>query len=447
MGGTSLQTRILDTNVLLDSPIDEVIKSYEPCEIVIPFVVLKELDTFKQSSFEPIRRNARYASRFIDKLRKHGANLHEGIELESSHILSIELNHLNVSIPVELDPHDVDDRILKVAKGLQDDGKDVIICTQDVNQRIIADVLGIPAEDYGEIVDIKNLYKGWNVLPVSGDKIDEFAEEGTLKTRKKLYYNEFVILTSLTNPKHTMLARYDGERLVKLYNHERYAYGIKALNVQQKFLMELLFDPNVKLVTAIGGAGTGKSLLALASGIEQTEVIGTTKTYNKMFVSRSPEPMGKEHGYLPGGEQEKISPWLGGMFDNLEFLVESHASGKSGKADNPQEAIQSLIDFGRIDLKALTYIRGRSIPRQFIVIDEAQNLSKHEIKTIVSRAGNNTKVIIIGDIEQIDNPRLDMSNNGLVHLVEAFKGQRLHGHITLIKTERGELSDLAVKLL
>ena len=441
-----MRTRIIDTNVLLDSPLDEVINSYEACNIVIPFAVLRELDTFKNSPIEGLRRNARFASRYIDNLRKVG-NLQTGVQLDSGHTVRIELNHCDVEMPIELSPHDVDDRILTVAKGLQKVGHDVVLSTQDVNQRIIADTLNIPAEDFAEHVDVNKLYNGWETYLVSEERINKFAEEGSLRTKKHFHVNQYVLLTNNSNPKHTMLARYNGKELVKLQFNDWNAYGVRANNVQQRFLLDLLLNPEIRLVTAVGPAGTGKTLLALAAGLEQTEIIGDVQHYKKMFVTRSPEPMGKDHGYLPGCELDKMSPWLGGIFDNLEYILDNHATSKSGKTGNPQEAIKSLLDYGRIELRALTYIRGRSIPSQYIIIDEAQNLSKHEIKTIVSRAGEGTKVIVIGDIQQIDNPRLDINNNGLVHLIEAFKDQSVHGHITLTKTERGELADLAVKLL
>lgn len=435
-------TRVLDTNVLLDRPLKEIVDSFEPCKIVIPIPVLIELDTFKTSQNPNLRFNSRAASRYIDKLRSHGG-LHEGVILPSGHTVKIELNFSNISLPFNMDVSKADFRILQVCVGLQEKGEEVILCTQDTNERILADVLGIQAESYGDSVNLSSLYKGWRYLELDKPTMLVLLDTGKIKTDIPFLSNEFLIASYGTD---YVIGRYNGSK-IEFIEKGKNIYGVQAINNQQECLVDLLLDPEIKLVTAIGGAGSGKTLLSLAAGIDQTEVIGSVNKYSKVLVMRPQEPIGREIGFLPGSEQQKVGPWLGAIFDNLEFLTSNHAVNKAGMTRNPENAVAYLMDYDRIDLRALTFIRGRSIPRQFILIDEAQNLSLHEVKTIVSRVGHDTKVVLVGDIEQIDNPRLSANNNGLVNLVDAFKGQKIYGHIFLEKTERSPLAELAVNLL
>lgn len=440
--------RIIDTNILLDRPLKEVVASYSPCAIILPFPVIQELDSFKNHSNEILRRNARAASFYIDELRAQG-NLERGIKLPSGHIIKVQKYIPDISFPEGLlDSSKTDTKILKIAAYFQQYWDDeVILCTQDINERICADLLGIKAESYGPHFDLEFLYKGWRTVLVSPEDLTNFSANKTLIKDIDMVPNEYAILTSEINPKHTMLARFNGTCFVPVKYHDRCVYGVKAVNVQQKFLLDLLLDPTIELVTALGRAGGGKTLLALAAGIEQTEVIGSFPVYNKMFITRSPEPVGKDVGFLPGDEQQKISPWLGAIFDNLELLTANHATTKSGERHDPMQAMEDLLNLKRIELHAFTFVRGRSLPKQFILIDEAQNLTAHEIKTLISRAGAGTKVVITGDIEQIDNPRLTATTNGLVAVINAFKGQSIYGHITLDKTERSRLAELATRLL
>ncbi|MDD4402377.1 MAG: PhoH family protein [Desulfitobacteriaceae bacterium] len=435
-------TRVLDTNVLLDRPLQEIVNSFEPCKIVIPIPVLIELDTFKTSQNPNLRLNSRAASRYIDKLRSRG-DLHEGVILPSGHAVKIELNFSDIQLPFSMDASKADFRILQVCMGLKEKGEDVILCTQDTNERIFADVLGIRAESYGDSVNLSSLYKGWRHLNLGKEAMISLLESGGVEVDIPFLPNEFLI-TSYGDD--YMVGRYNGSKIESIDTGTD-VYGVKAINTQQECLVDLLLDPNIKLVTAIGGAGSGKTLLSLAAGIDQTDVIGSTGRYSKVLVMRPQEPIGREIGFLPGSEQQKVGPWLGAIFDNLEFLTSKHVVNKKGTSCNSESAVAYLMDYDRIDLRALTFIRGRSIPRQFILIDEAQNLSLHEVKTIVSRVGHDTKVVLVGDIEQIDNPRLNASNNGLVNLVDAFKGQKIYGHVFLEKTERSPLAELAVSLL
>ncbi len=437
-------TRILDTNVLLDSPLPDVIASYQsPCKIVIPFVVIKELDTFKNSTNDMLRSNSRIASHYLDSLRVIG-KLSEGVTTEFGNIVKIESNYSDVTLPIKDGFSDVDFRLLKVAKGMKDNGEDVILVSQDTNVRIAADSLDLPVENFGEIIAASNLYKGWNTVYLREPDFSKFAAGDGVYPYEEMLNNEYALVRNVSNPSQTMLGKYDGLHLVKLNMTDPRVYNIKSKNMEQTFLLDALTDPAIKLVSCIGPGGSGKTLLALAAGLEQ---IFSSETYSKMLLTRSPVPMGKDIGFLPGKEADKMNPWMRAAFDNLEFLVSKQSSSKNGNRQGGKDALDDLLSLKKIDIQAMTFIRGRSIPGQYVLIDEIQNLSNHEVKTIVSRMGEGSKLILLGDIEQIDNPRLNVNNNGLVHLVDAFKGQDLYAHITLSKTERSELAELAVKLL
>jgi len=435
--------RVLDTNVLLDRSINEIINSFEPCSIVIPLAVVQELDTFKK--LEDNRgRNAREAIRFMDDLRKHG-KLHEGVELDNGSILRVETNFTDIDLPAELDRKLVDNRILMVTKGLMQHDN-VTLITQDICERVIADTLDIPAEDYVvEIVDVSNIYNGCTEVNIYNDEVQQLYEERRIDCEKPYVANQFMIMIDSYGGNH--YGRYDArlKSIVPLSKNLE-AWGIKPTkgNTQQRFFMDLLLNDSIKLVTAIGPSGTGKTLMTLAAGLQKTL---NDKSYKKIIVSRAIVPVGNDIGFLPGNKEEKLTPWMGAIFDNLEYLTEDLASNKYGSPSTPAERVEELMRTGILELEALTYIRGRSIPRQWIIIDEAQNLTKSEMKTIISRAGEGTKIVITGDIEQVDNHRLNSSNNGLVHVINSFKGQEIYGHVTLTKTERSLLSELAVQLL
>jgi PhoH-like ATPase len=341
-----------------------------------------------------------------------------------------------------LDQKNPDNIIIATALKLKKEGKDVVFVSNDAAARVKARKLGLSVESLEEDrVNIKldDVYKGWSELLVSPDRIEEFYRNNSLKTRKKLLVNEFVLLKNEMNPKQTALAKYDGERLVPLFNCKARPWDISARNMEQKFLMDALMDPKIQLVTAMGTAGTGKSLLSIAAGGEQ---VIEKNMYKKMIIYKPVIPMGRDIGFLPGTEEEKLRPWMASVYDSLEFIF-----GVSNDKNDDEEKVRYLIDRGHIELCALTYIRGRSLPNLFIVLDEAQNISPHELKTLISRAGEGTKIVIIGDSTQIDNPYLDSQNNGLVYLIEKFKGQEIFAHVTLEKPERSTLSALATELL
>lgn len=438
---------VLDTNVLLHDP--NAIFAFEEHEVVIPAVVLEEIDSKKRNADE-LGRNARSVSRLLDGLREKG-QLHDGVPLEHGGRLKVELNHRSfVKVQEMFCEASNDNRILAVALNykLEEDPKDqprpVVLVSKDVLVRIKADVLGLTAQDYlsDRTADPSELYAGHTTLRVHPSVIDEFYSYRFLPIKPlqlpyALYPNEFVILKDEMGSGKSALLRVstDVTKLEPLYLSNEPVWGISARNAQQRMALELLLNDDIPLVTITGKAGTGKTLLALAAGLCKVE---DDHKYKKLLIARPVVPMGKDIGYLPGEKDEKLRPWMQPIYDNLEYLFDTKKSGDIDKI---------LMGLGSIQVEALTYIRGRSIPGQFIIVDEAQNLSRHEVKTIVSRAGEGSKVILMGDPEQIDHPYLDAVSNGLTYVVERFKQEGLSGHITLTKGERSRLAQLAADLL
>jgi PhoH-like ATPase len=433
---------VLDTNVLVHNP--QSLFLFKDNEIVIPLVVVEELDNLKKYQDER-GRAARQCSRILDELRQRGS-LTEGVKLDNGGTLRVE-TALNGPLPEGLELGKTDNSILRVALGLKKKGKDVRFVSKDINARIKADALGVLAEDFENAkVNIDELYRGWTEKLVSKDLIDAFYRDKRIPGAaallgEELYANEFVLFRSQDNPNQSALGRVSAEmEILPLAHGERDAWGVRALNVEQKFAMDLLLSDEIELVTLVGTAGTGKTLLAMAAGLQR---VVEDKRYKKILISRPVIPLGKDIGYLPGTKEEKLRHWMQPIFDNLEYLT--HNSDDGDEDDSSQ--IDYLMETNKLELEAVTYIRGRSLPRQFMVVDEAQNLTPHEIKTIVSRAGEGTKVVITGDPYQIDNPYLDAESNGLTYLVEKFKGQSRFGHVTLTRSERSNLAALAAKLL
>ncbi|WP_339319437.1 PhoH family protein [Paenibacillus sp. FSL R10-2734] len=438
---------VLDTNVLLHDP--NSIFSFKEHEVVIPAVVLEEIDSKKRNADE-IGRNARTVSRLLDGLRELG-HLHSGVELEHGGKLKVELNHRSfVKVQEMFGEVSNDNRILAVALNYlieekeKPDPRPVVLVSKDVLVRIKADVLGITPEDYlsDRTGDLNELYTGYQSLQVHPALIDEYYSHRSLTVKQlalsyPLYPHEFVILKDEIGSGKSALLKVnsDATRLEPLYLGNDSVWGISARNAQQRMALELLLNDEIPLVTITGKAGTGKTLLALAAGLFKVE---DEHKYKKLLIARPVVPMGKDIGYLPGEKDEKLRPWMQPIYDNLEFLFDTKKAGDIDKI---------LMGLGSIQVEALTYIRGRSIPSQFIIIDEAQNLSRHEVKTIVSRAGEGSKVILMGDPEQIDHPYLDAASNGLSYIVEKFKQQGISGHITLEKGERSRLAQLAADLL
>ncbi len=432
---------VLDTNVLLHDV--NSLFAFQDNDVVIPIIAIEELDRFKKDLNE-IGRNARQVSRILDKFRTQGP-LFKGIGLENGGTIRVFIQSSKVnSLPPELIFNKADNQILSVAMELKEKGKQpVCLVTKDTNLRIKADALGISARDYeSDKIEISELYEGFRTVTVTKADIDSYYAKGSLEPMgKELHPNEGVLLIDEGDPKHTALARFHKEKgnLLPLTLPKEGVWGIFPKNAEQRFAMDLLLDDSIKLVTLAGKAGTGKTLVAIAAGLKKT---ADEDTYTRLLVSRPIFPLGKDIGYLPGALEEKLSPWMQPIFDNLELIFGLEKKEK-GKHYNYKE----LINQGILVLEPLTYIRGRSIPKQYMIVDEAQNLTPHEIKTIITRAGDNTKIVLTGDPYQIDNPYIDSSSNGLSYVVERFKNEAIAGHVTLSKGERSELAERAANLL
>lgn len=434
---------VLDTNVLLHDP--KAILAFQDNDVVIPIVVIEELDKFKKG-IDEIGRNARQVSRILDEYRQQG-KLSQGVALAGGGNLRVELNHQSPEyLPHELIATKADNRILATALNLKhDDQLPVILVTKDTNLRIKADAVGLRAEDFeSETITIDELYSGEAEMAVDPGTIEEFYTRGELPPGNPgPYPNQFVLLKNSANSSQTALARYHQQRsaLIPITGAKHGVWGIGARNKQQQYALDLLLNDEIRLVTLVGKAGTGKTLLALAAGLEKTI---ESRSFLRLVVSRPVFPMGKDIGFLPGDIEEKLKPWMQPIRDNLDFLVGS--SSTPGRVKGKKD-LQSLFDLGMIEVEPLTYIRGRSMPNQYLIVDEAQNLTPHEIKTIITRAGEGTKIVLTGDPYQIDNPYIDSSSNGLTYVVERFKEASISGHITLLKGERSDLAELAATLL
>lgn len=430
---------VLDTNVLLHNP--ESITSFEDNTVVLPMTVIEELDNFKRHNDE-LGRSARQVIRQLDRLRAQG-NLRDGVQMKNGGILKITVETQDMP-GIFMDMTVPDNRILAVAYALKSEGSRVIFVSKDINSRLKADALGLDVMDFEkQKCDFDALYTGWRQMNVPGDLVDRYYKGETITIPdSEFFVNEFILLQDETNPKHSALARATGpETITHLIKERESAWQIRARSKEQRMAFELLLDPSVSLITLIGRAGTGKTLLALAAGLE---CVLNNQIFEKMLVSRPVIPMGKDIGYLPGTKDEKLSLWMQPIFDNLIYLMRLNHRIEDGTV---QAKVDKLFKDQHVELEALTYIRGRSIPDQFVIIDEAQNLTPHEVKTIISRAGENTKMVLTGDPHQIDNPYLDSSSNGLSYAVEKLKGQPLYGHVTLSKSERSPLSAIAADFL
>jgi PhoH-like ATPase len=446
-GGILNKIYVLDTNVLLQDP--HAIYSFEDNEIVIPAVVLEEIDS-KKRYMDEIGRNSRYFSRMLDQYRLKG-KLHEGVHLETGGILRVELNHKSfLKLQETFIEKTNDNRIIAIALNLQEEEQEnvvprpVFLVSKDALVRVKADALGIPAQDFlsDQVVQYSDSYSGYIELRVRKELIDRFYQQQKLSLsqinfKKKVHSHEFIILKDELGNSSSAVGKVSVDRksMLPLTFSDDHVWGVRPRNVQQKMAFELLLDDQIPLVTLTGKAGTGKTLLSLAAGLLKIEDEGK---YQKLLVARPVVPMGKDIGYLPGEKEEKLRPWMQPVFDNLEYLFNTK---KPGDLD------RILQGMGSIQVEALTYIRGRSIPEQFIIIDEAQNLTKHEVKTIITRVGEGSKIVLMGDPEQIDHPYLDASNNGLTYVVEKMKDQVISGHIRLEKGERSPLAQLAAQLL
>ncbi|MEA3361858.1 MAG: PhoH family protein [Thermodesulfobacteriota bacterium] len=438
-----MKNYILDTNVVLHDP--QALFKFSDNTVILPLTVIEEIDRFKKDQSET-GRNARQISRMIDEFRSQ-AKLVEGVPLENGGILKVAIykEEFIHKLPPELRNDQGDNRILAVAWDLQENlpKGTVFFVTKDINLRIKADTIGMYAVDYqSDKVPIEELYTGTSELLLPKDQVDQFYAEGALAIEGDYFANQGLTLIDETNPSHTALGRYNAtkQEVVALIKVPKEGiWGIHPRNREQQFAFDLLLNDDIQLVSLVGKAGTGKTLLAIAAGLVKT---ADESAYNRLLVSRPVYPMGRDLGFLPGDIEDKLAPWMQPIFDNVELLLSSYDEG-----GNRKRGYQELIDLGLMEIEPLTYIRGRSIPKQYMIVDEAQNLTPHEIKTIITRAGEGTKIILTGDPYQIDNPYVDSASNGLSFSVERLKGQEITGHTTLTKGERSLLAELAANLL
>jgi len=441
---------ILDTNVLLHNP--NALFSFADNHVVIPFDVLEELDKFKKDSSD-VGRAARTAIRHLDALREKG-HLAKGVQW-NGHGGTVSVDMETFALPVPgLDQGKPDNRIIGVAYHLMKQGKTTIFISKDINARIKSDSLGIITEDFeNQKVDYDTLYRGYRELTVAPAVIDKLYTDKKIaitdpllaNLNPKLNPNEYVMLKSTADESQAGLARYVPAQhaVLPLARTKKACFGVMPRNVQQTMAMDLLLDDEVQMVTLMGTAGTGKTLLALAAGMFKCF---QEQRYERLLVARPIMPLGRDIGFLPGSKDEKLSAWMKPIFDNLEYLLADRRV-HSGESANVEAKLKALLESNKVVLEALTYIRGRSIPHQFMIVDEAQNLTPHEIKTIVSRVGEGTKIVLTGDAEQIDNPYLDANSNGLSFTIERLKHTDLVGHVTLVRPERSSLASLIVKEL
>ncbi len=477
----AIKTFVLDTNVLLHNP--NALFVFKEHHVVIPFAVVEELDKLKKGDTD-IGRNARQTIRHLDRLRQLG-RLTEGVNWgQAGGVngngagpgLSAQAGTVRIDIgdyerPGVLHEDSPDNRIIAVAWHLNQSGVPAVFVSKDLSARIKSDALKVKTEDFeNQKVDADRLYAGFDEYGVPGAIIDELYKERMLTIERlqasivppededqaaslsalapgELAANQYVLLKDADDVGHTGIARRlaDTAHVIPITGPRKPVFGIMHRNVQQTMAMDLLLDDEIKFVTLLGSAGTGKTLLALAAGM--TKVFNEER-YEKLLVARPIMPMGRDIGYLPGDKDEKLTAWMQPIFDNLGYLLSTRGSHlQNADSLSTEQRIQKLMADGKLVLEPLTYIRGRSIPHQFMIVDEAQNLTPHEVKTIASRVGEGTKLILTGDIGQIDNPYLDSSSNGLSYAVERMKGVGVAGHMTLSKSERSELASLAAARL
>jgi PhoH-like ATPase len=436
---SNVKNYILDTNVLLHDPNSLV--NFKENTVLVPIEVIEEIDRFKRESTE-LGRNARTVSRMLDGFRGEGS-LSAGVELPNGGKLMIAFQK-NPHADNTFAKDSVDNRILSLAAYIQKTHPKsaTILVSKDINLRIKADALGVLAEDYEtDRVFITDLYTGMVELAVSPDKIAAFRAKGelALDSGKTYFPNEYCTLTDESNPKKTALGKVDptGTKLIPILDCREGVWGIKPRNREQQFALDALLDDRIKLVSLMGKAGTGKTLVAMAAGLKR---VVNDREFRRLVVARPTISMGKELGFLPGSLEEKLAPWMQPIHDALEMLSDLNMGHDHRRAAD-------LMRSGSIVVEALSYIRGRSIANQFMIIDESQNLTPLEAKTIVTRVGNGTKLIFTGDPYQIDNPYVDSSSNGFNYVVSRFRDQAIAAHIELQKGERSELAELAANIL
>lgn len=433
---------VLDANVLLHDP--NAIFKFEDNNVIIPIYAIEEIDKFKRESTER-GRNARTIARILDDLRPKRGTLSAPVQTKSGGTLRVALSSQRHELPVGLDTFSHDHAILMTAIEIRDADKQhpTVFVTMDTNLRIRADALGVTSQNYENprVQDV-DLEMAVVEVAVRAAEIERFFDEGAidLEANNTLYPNCGVLLRNEAAQNHTALARYRVPQAVALHVPRDGVMSVRPRNKEQSIALDLLLDDSVGLVALLGKAGTGKTLLALAAGLQRTTV---DRTYSRLLVSRPIMPLGRDLGFLPGDVEEKLNPWMQPIFDNLDYIF----STGDGRGDSDGRSYMPLVESGVIQVEPLTYIRGRSLPRQYLIVDEAQNLTPHEVKTIITRSGEGTKVVLTGDPHQIDNPYVDHASNGLSVVAQRFKSEPVGGHVVLNKGERSELAELAANLL
>ena len=439
------KTYVLDTSVYLTD--FSSLRAFEDNDIVIPFKVLEEIDKHKKRQ-DAVGSNARKIIRALDELREIGS-LHNGVPMGEGYGTVTARSYDPQLIPLDWDTEDPDNQIIATALTVKDENPEskVTLVSRDINLRVKCDSIGLATDDYqaSQVIEsLDEIYSGYMEMVVKDKIIENFYNGEDVfisKEDEELNGNQFLVMSSEINEKKSALARFKNYNtpLIKIPNKRR-VWGISPRNKEQTYALELLMDPSISLVTLVGKAGSGKTLCAIAAGLEQTlddhPMSNQRSIYTRLIVSRPVEPLGKDIGFLPGTMEEKMEPWLKPIQDNLKFLMVDDSV-----------TLQEYMDMGKIEVEALTYIRGRSIANAFIIIDEAQNLTKHELKTIVTRVGEGTKLILTGDVEQIDNIYIDERTNGLTYAVEKMKEHEITGHVTLKKGERSAIATLGAKIL
>jgi PhoH-like ATPase len=435
------KTYVLDTSVYLTD--SNCINSFGNNDIVIPLKVLEEIDKHKKRQ-DSVGSQARSTIRSLDALRDKGS-LSKGVRIDKGMGIIRVSSYNPLCLPDDLDLDDPDNQIIATALSEQEvapKSRKLVVVSRDINMRVKCDALGLLTEDYNaeQVVDhAEGLYTGRSEILVDEQDIDRFYAGDELWIDPKehiLYPNQFIMLISNSNDKKTALAKFENysKPLQKIVKSNKKIWSTEPRNKEQQFAFELLLDPAIPVVSLVGKAGSGKTLLALASGLEQT--FGTGALYKKIVVTKPVEPVGKDIGFLPGSMEEKMLPWLAPIQDNLQFLM-----------GDDKATLELYMEKGQIEVEAMTFIRGRSISNAFIVIDEVQNMTQHEIKTVLTRVGEGTKIVLTGDIEQIDNVYIDATNNGLSYVVERLKDEQITGHVTLLKGERSKVATIAATKL
>lgn len=421
---------VVDTSVLVHD--HSAIQAFPNSNLHIPITVLEELDGLK-NRHDKVGNSARHINRFLDKIRENGS-FAKGISLDNNQKIYIVYDINTSALPEGFELTN-DNKIISVALELKKKLKNLTFLSRDISQRVKCDSLGVKSEDYNKekaLVDRTKPYTGVSVLELDKSKVDEFYLSDELKLEEELMPNEFVVVKG---GKSSALGYYKDKKIKKLFtaqDREMSIQGIKPRNKEQTFALDMLMNPNIHMVTITGMAGSGKTILTCAAAIEQV----MRKKYNKIVISRPVRSMSADIGFLPGSKEEKMASWVQPFFDNFDVIFKGN-----------KEYLKGWMDNGVIEVEALSFIRGRSLPNTIFILDEAQNITYHEAKAVLTRMGENSKIILLGDLEQIDVPNLDASNSGLGSVVELFKDFELSGHITLLKGERSALASHAAKIL